>query len=64
MRSLKYYPYECAFEFEAMLKNIEIKDNEKKLKIISEHVPVSVSIFSNPKYDNKSIFICDSNPKK
>ncbi len=25
----------------------------------------SVSIFSNvPEYDNKSIFICDSNPKK
>ena len=22
----KYYPYECAFDFEAMLKKIEIKD--------------------------------------
>jgi hypothetical protein len=30
---------------EAMLKKIEIKDNEKKLQIVSEHVPVSVSIF-------------------
>ncbi len=28
-------------------------------------MPVSVSIFSNvPEYDNKPIFICDSNPKK
>ncbi len=43
----KYYPYECAFDFEAMLKKIEITDNEKKLQITSEHVPVSVSIFSN-----------------
>ena len=61
----KYYPYECAFDFEAMLKKIEITDNEKKLQITSEHVPVSVSIFSNvPEYDNKPIFICDSNPKK
>ena len=61
----KYYPYECAFDFEAMLKKIEIKDNEKKLQITSEHVPVSVSIFSNvPEYDNKPIFICDSNLKK
>jgi len=60
----KYYKYECAFDFEAMLKKIEIKDDEKKLKITSEHVPVSVSIFSNvPEYDNKPIFICDSNPK-
>jgi len=61
----KYYKYECAFDFEAMLKKIEITDNEKKLQITSEHVPVSVSIFSNvPEYDNKPIFICDSNPKK
>jgi hypothetical protein len=29
-----------------MLKKIETKDNEKKLQIVSEHVPVSVSIFS------------------
>ncbi len=48
-----------------MLKNIETKDNEKKIQIVSEHVPVSISIFSNvPEYDNKLIFICDSNPKK
>ena len=47
----KYYPYECAFDFEAMLKQIETKDDEKKLQIVSEHVPVSVSIFSNvPEY--------------
>jgi hypothetical protein len=43
----------------------ETKDNEKKLQIVSEHVPVSVSIFSSvPEYDDKPIFICDSNPKK
>jgi hypothetical protein len=47
-----------------MLKNIEVEDDEKKLKIISEHVPVSVSIFSNvPGYDNKPIFIYNDNPK-
>ena len=60
----KFYPYECAFDFEAMLKNIETKDNEKKLQIVSEHVPVSVFIFSNvPEYDNKPIFLCNSEPK-
>ncbi len=48
-----------------MLKKIETKDNEKKLQIVSEHAPVSVSIFSNVlEYDDKPIFICDSNPKK
>ncbi len=26
------YPYECAFDFEAMLKKFETKDNEKKLQ--------------------------------
>ncbi len=47
-----------------MLKKIETKDNEKKLQIVSEHVPLSVTIFSNvPKYDVKPILICDSNPK-
>ncbi len=46
----KYYPYECAFE-------------TKKLQIISEHVPVSVSIFSNvPDYDNEPIFLCNKKP--
>ena len=25
----KYYAYECAFDFEAMLKNIEVEDDEK-----------------------------------
>ena len=53
----KYYPYECAFDFEAMLKTIKTKDEEKKLQIISEHVPVSVSIFSNvPDYDNIKVW--------
>jgi hypothetical protein len=46
-----------------MLKKIKTKDNEKKLQIVSEHV--TVSMFSNvPEYDNKPIFICDSEPKK
>jgi hypothetical protein len=36
-----------------MLKNIQDKDNEKKLKIVSEHIPVCVSLFSNvPDFDN------------
>ena len=61
----KYYPYECAFDFEAMLKDIKINDNEKKLQIVSEHVPVSVSIFSNvPDYDEKPIFLCHEKPRK
>ena len=48
-----------------MLKNIEVEDDEKKLIIISEHVPVSVSIFFNvPGYDNKPRFICNDNPIK
>ena len=40
-----------------MLKTIKTKDEAMKLQIISEHVPVSVSIFSNvPDYGNKPIF--------
>jgi hypothetical protein len=39
-----------------MSKNIETKDNEKKVQIVSEHVPLSVSILSNvPEYGNKPI---------
>ena len=61
----KYYPFECAFDFEAMLKTIEVEDNEKKLKIVSEHIPVSVSLFSNvPDFDNKPIFLCNDKPDK
>jgi hypothetical protein len=61
----KDHPYECAFDFEAKSKKIETKDNEKKLQIVSEHVPVSVSIFSNvPEYDDKPIFLCNSEPRK
>ena len=45
------------FWFEAMLKTIKTKDEAMKLQIISEHVPVSVSIFSNvPDYDDKMYF--------
>ena len=48
-----------------MLKNIEVEDDDKKLKIVSEHVPVSVSIFSNvPNFDTKPIFICNNKPRK
>jgi hypothetical protein len=54
----KHYPYGCAFDFEAMLKQIKTSDNEKKLQITSEHIPVSVSIFSNvPDCDDKPIFV-------
>jgi hypothetical protein len=61
----KYYPYECAFDFEAMLKKIQTNDDGKQLKIVSEHVPVSVSIFSNvPGYDIKPIFLCTDKPEE
>ena len=61
----KYYPYECAFDFEAMLKKIDTIDDSKQLQITSEHVPVSVSIFSNvPEYDVKPIFLCNNKPAK
>ena len=47
-----------------MLQKIETKDNEKKLQIACEHVPVSVSMFSIvPEYDKKPIFIYDCNTK-
>ncbi len=52
----KYYPYECAFDFEAMLKQIKTNDESEKLQITSEDVPVSVSIYSNvPDYDDKPL---------
>ena len=62
----KYYPYECAFDFEAMLKAIINNDTEtKKLNLTTEHVPVSVSIFSNvPDYDDKPIFLCNDKPEE
>ena len=61
----KYYHYECAFDFEAMLKKIDTIDDSKQLQITSEHVPVSVSIFSNvPEYDVKPIFLCNNKPAK
>ena len=60
----KYYPFECAFDFEAMVKKISKVDDDKKLKIVSEHVPVSVSLFSNvPGYENKPIFLCSDKPE-
>jgi hypothetical protein len=44
-----------------MLKTqIKTTDSAKKLQIISDHVPVSVSIFSNvPDYDDKPTFLCN-----
>jgi hypothetical protein len=39
-----------------------MKSNDK---IISEHLPVSIPIFSNvPEYDDKPIFICDCELRK
>jgi len=36
-----YYPYERCYDFEAMSKPVEFKDEEKpKLKIIRDHAPV------------------------
>ena len=65
----QYYPFQCVFDFEAMLQSIDENDNaetiDKKLKIIIEHVPVSVSILSNvPGYEDKPIFLCNSNPEQ
>ena len=52
----KYYPFEICYDFEAMLKPMNEKNNDTKLKITMEHVPVSVSILSNvPGYDQKPI---------
>ena len=42
----KYYPYECAFDFEAMLKTIKTKDEEKKLQIIYIHIKIFSTLFS------------------
>jgi hypothetical protein len=51
------------FDFEAMLKQIKTTDHAKKLQIISDHVPVPVSIFSNVQdYDDKPIFYAMINP--
>jgi hypothetical protein len=61
----KYYPYEVAFDFEAILNRIDNNNDDDKLKIVSEHVPVSVYKFSNvPEYDIKPIFLCHNDPKK
>ena len=61
----KYYPYEICYDFEAMVKPVDVIDNEKKIKITMEHVPVSVSILSNvPGYDKKPIFHCCNNPEE
>ena len=48
-----------------MLKKIDTIDDTKQLQIVSQHVPVSVSIFSNvPDYDSKPIFLCNNKPAK
>jgi hypothetical protein len=62
----KYYPYEICYDFEAMLKPVKDEiDEDQKLKITMEHVPVSVSILSNvPGYDKKPIFHCFNNPEE
>ncbi len=54
--------------FEAILQSIDDNDDKETINIsflnkILDHVPVSVSVFSNvPGYDNKPIFICDNDP--
>ena len=54
-----YYPYETVYDFEARIQQLEVIDNDNKLKIISQHIPVSVPINSNiPDYD-KAYFICN-----
>ena len=59
-----FYPFEAVYDFEAMLKKLEIIDNDKKLKITTEHVPVSVSILSNvPGYSDTPIFIVNESPE-
>ncbi len=46
-----------------MFKTIKTKDEAMKLQIITEHVPVSVSIFSNVSdYDDKPIFLYNIKP--
>ncbi len=52
----RYYHYERAFDFEAMLKQIKTTESAKILQIVSGHVPGSVSIFSNVPNDEKPIF--------
>ena len=52
----KYYFFEICYDFEAMLKPMNENNNDTKLKITMEHVPVSVSVLSNiPGYDQKPI---------
>ena len=41
----KYYPFEICYDFEAMLKPMNENNSDTNLKIIMEHVPVSVSIY-------------------
>jgi hypothetical protein len=61
MKMPNIIPMNVHLIFEAMLKKIETKENENKLRIVSEHVPVSVSVFFNvPEYGNKPIFLCNS----
>ncbi len=46
-----------------MLKQIKTTDSTKILQIISDHMAVSVSIFSNvPDYDDKPILLCNYKP--
>ena len=34
----KYYPYECAFDFEALFKQIQTNDDGKQLKIVTQYL--------------------------
>jgi hypothetical protein len=49
-------------DFEARMNKLDYND-EKQLKITTEHIPVSVSINSNiPGYDT-ACFICNEKPE-
>jgi hypothetical protein len=59
-----FYPHEIAFDFEAILKNITTIDNNKKLQLTTDHVPVSVSILSNVDgFNTNPIFLCNESPE-
>ncbi len=63
------YDYLITFDFESILQKIpETTDNEKeetKLRFVTNHIPVSVSIATNvPGFDENGYFITSKNPKK
>ncbi len=60
----KFYPYACAFDFEAMLKKIETEGNERNYRLYLSNVLVSVYVSCNvPDYDNKPFLSVIQNQK-